>query len=93
MRYGLDFPILDIYDVELGEVWLQEYFHPQVLRCPKCRASEKQVHVFRRTDGGQVTQHRCHHRQGVYADYTSIMFANKQLEYVLVVAHISLKPR
>jgi len=81
----MDFPILDICDDELGEVWLREYFHPQGLRCPKCRASVKQARVFGRTQRSHVTQHRCRDCQSVYTVYTNTMFANKQLRPAQVI--------
>jgi len=81
----MDFPILDICDDELCEVWLREYFHPQGLRCPKCRASVKQARVFGRTQRSHVTQHRWRDCQSVYTVYTNTMFANKQLQPAQVI--------
>jgi transposase-like protein len=81
----MDFPILNICDDELGEAWLQKYFHPQGLHCPTCGASLKQARAFGRTRRGQVTRHRCRHCETVYTVYTGTVFANKQLRPAQVI--------
>ena len=81
----MDFPILNICDDELGELWLQKHFHPQALRCPKCRASVKQARVFGRSSRSHVTRYRCRRCQRVYTVYTDTVFANKQLRPAQVI--------
>lgn len=81
----MDFPILKICDDELGELWLQKYFHPQGLHCPTCAASVKHARPFGRTRRGQVTRHRCRRCETVYTVYTGTVFANKQLRPAQVI--------
>jgi hypothetical protein len=35
----MDFPIVDLFDDDLGMVWLLKYFHQNELRCPHCGKS------------------------------------------------------
>ena len=75
----MDFPILDICDDELGEVWLRKHFHSQGLHCPQCSASVKQARFFGRTRCSHITMYRCQHCQTAYTVYTGTLFAKKQL--------------
>ncbi len=81
----MDFPIVNICDDELGELWLQKYFHPHGLRCPTCAASLKDARPFGRTRRGQVTRHRCRRCETVYTVYTGTLFASKQLRPAPVI--------
>jgi transposase-like protein len=81
----MDFPILDICDDELGEVWLRKHFHPQGLHCPECDASVKQSRFFGRTKCTHVTMYRCRHCQTAYTVYTGTLFAKKQLRPAQVI--------
>ena len=74
----MDFPLLDICDDELGEIWLRKHFHPQGLRCPKCSARVKQARVFGQTRRSHVTRYRCRDCQMVYTVYSGTVFASKQ---------------
>lgn len=80
----MDFPILDICDDELGEVWLRKHFHPHGLHCPQCRASVKQSRFFGQTRCSHVTMYRCQHCQSAYTVYTGTLFA-KQLRPAQVI--------
>lgn len=81
----MDFPILDVCDDELGEVWVQKYFHPSGLKCPRCGKSVKQARRFGQTKRSQVRQYRCGECQTVYTVYSGTVFANKQLRPAQVV--------
>ena len=81
----MDFPLLDICDDELGEVWLRKYFHPQGLRCPKCRAGVKQARVFGQTSRSHVRRYRCRGCQMVYTVLTGTVFAHKQWRAAQVI--------
>lgn len=81
----MDFPILDICDDELGEVWLRKYFHPQGLHCPKCGVSVKQSRFFGRTRYSHITMCRCRHCQTAHTVYTGTLFAKKQLRPAQVI--------
>ena len=81
----MDFPLLELCDDELGEVWLRKHFHPQGLRCPKCSASVKQARVFGHTSRSQVARYRCRGCQMVYTVYTGTVFVNKHLRPAQVV--------
>ena len=81
----MDFPILEICDDELGEVWLCKYFHPQGLRCPSCGASANQARFFGQTRRSHVTMYRCRRCQTAYTVYTGTLFANKHLRPAQVI--------
>lgn len=81
----MDFPVLDICDDELGEVWLRKHFHPHGLRCPKCGTSVRHARFFGYTVRSHVTMHRCRHCQRVYTVYTGTVFAHKHLRPAQVI--------
>ena len=75
----MDFPILEITDDRLAEPWLQKYFHPNGLQCPRCGASVHQSSPFGPARRHPVTAHRCRHCRKVYTVYAGTLFANKHL--------------
>src|SRR5262245_23962729 len=81
----MDFPILNICDDELAEVWLRKYFHPHGLHCPECQASLKQARFFGHTRRSHVTRYRCRRCQTVYTVYSQTLFANKHLRPAQVI--------
>ena len=81
----MDFPLLDICDDELGEVWLRKYFHPRGLRCPKCAASAKQARPFGQTNRSHVAILRCRLCLTRYTVYTGTVVAKKQLRPAQVI--------
>jgi transposase-like protein len=81
----MDFPILEITDDVLAEQWLLNYFHPEGLQCPGCKASVEQARRFRRTRRSHVTTYRCRHCDQVYTVYAGTLFANKQLRPTQVI--------
>ncbi len=81
----MDFPLLEICDDELGEVWLRKHFHPHGLSCPRCRAGVKRARAFGRTRRSQITRYRCRDCQMVYTLYTGTLFAHKQLRPAQVI--------
>jgi hypothetical protein len=84
-RTDMDFPLLDICDDELGEVWLRKHFHPRGLHCPQCGTSVKHARGFGQTTRSHVTMHRCRRCQTVYPVYTGTVFANKHLRPAQVI--------
>ena len=81
----MDFPILNICDDELGEVWLRKHFHPPGLHCPQGGASVKQSRFFGRTRCSHVTMSRCRDCQTGSTVYTGTLFAKKQLRPAQVI--------
>ena len=81
----MDFPILDLCDDELGEGWLQKYFHPHGLHCPQCGGSVKRARDFGQTSRSHVRRYRCRDCQTVYTVYTGTVFAHKQLRPAQVI--------
>ena len=86
-RYAtvMDFPILEICDDELGEIWLRKYFHPQGMHCPSCSASANQARFFGQTTRSHVTMYRCRQCQAAYTVHTGTLFANKHLRPAQVI--------
>lgn len=81
----MDFPLLEITDDALAEQWLQKYFHPDGLQCPRCRASVKDARWFGYTRRSHVTRYRCRQCQRRYTVYTDTLFANKHLRPTQVI--------
>ncbi len=75
----MGFPILDLCDDELGEVWLRKHFHPHGLHCPHCGASVQNARGFGQTHRSHITIYRCRNCQTAYSVYMDTGFANKQL--------------
>lgn len=75
----MDFPILELCDDELGEVWMQKHFHPGGLKCPSCDKGVKRARRFGQTKRSRVTAYRCCVCQTVYTVYSGTVFANKHL--------------
>lgn len=73
----MDFPIVDLLDDDLSEMWLLKHFHPDGLKCPHCGAEEADRRRFRTNSKSGVTVHRCNHCQGVYTLYSGTVFAGK----------------
>jgi transposase-like protein len=81
----MDFPILEITDDRLAEQWLQKYFHPTGLPCPRCGASVQQSALFEPARRRPVTAYRCRHCRKVYTVYAGTLFANKHLRPTQVI--------
>src|SRR5712692_201719 len=81
----MDFPLLDICDDALDEIWLAQHFHPNGLTCPKCGRRVNDARFFGRTKRNHVTRYRCRHCEYVYTVYSGTVFASKQLRPVQVI--------
>jgi transposase-like protein len=81
----MDFPITDLLDGEASVTWLMQHFHPDGLKCPKCRASLDQARRFRRTQRSQISVYRCCQCQRVYNLYTGTVFEGTRLRPAQVV--------
>ena len=73
------FPITELLDERESVVWVENYFHPQGLRCPCCAATREQAREFRRHKRGFV-DYRCRNCQRTYNLYTGTLFAGSNLE-------------
>jgi len=81
----MDFPLLEITDDALAEQWMQKYFHPQGLACPRCHARLKHARGFGQTHRSHVTRYRCRRCDTRYTVYTGTLFANKHLRPTQVI--------
>jgi transposase-like protein len=75
----MDFPLLEICDDELGEVWAEKHFHQGLLRCPGCGADKRSAGIEGQTTRSQVVQYRCRDCRRVYTVYQGTVLAHKQL--------------
>jgi transposase-like protein len=81
----MDFPLLEITDDALAERWMQQYFHPNGLQCPRCHAALKDARWFGQTQRSHVTRYRCRQCAKRYTVYTGTLFANKHLRPTQVI--------
>jgi transposase-like protein len=87
----MEFPIIELLDPEQSEAWILEYFHPEGLKCPRCRASVAEAHVFRNTHRSQLTVYRCNVCRQPYNLYSGTIFQQRHLtpqQVVLLVRGI-----
>jgi transposase-like protein len=75
----MDFPLLEICDDELGEVWAEKDFHHGRLRCPGCGAEKRNAGIEGHTKRSHVVQYRCRRCRRVYTVYHGTVFAHKQI--------------
>ena len=75
----MDFPLLEICDDELGEVWAEKHFHHGRLRCPGCGADKRSAGSEGYTKRSHVVQYRCRKCRRVYTVYYGTVFAHKQI--------------
>jgi transposase-like protein len=81
----MDFPLLEITEDALAEQWMQKYFHPKGLQCPRCQATVKDARGFGQTQRSHVTRYRCRQCDKRYTVYTGTLFANKHLRPTQVI--------
>jgi transposase-like protein len=81
----MDFPVADLLDDELSELWLLKHFHPKGLKCPHCAARRSRARPFRRTRRSQVTVYRCRQCHGLYNVYSGTIFQARHLRPAQVV--------
>jgi transposase-like protein len=75
----MDFPITELLDDEACMAWFLKHFHPDGLKCPKCRAGVDQARFFRQTQRSQISVYRCRQCQRVYNLYTGTVFEGTRL--------------
>lgn len=81
----MDFPITELMDHEACLRWLEEYFHPQGLKCPHCQASIEQSNRFRQTKESELPVYRCKKCQGIYNVYSGTIFEGREFRPAQVV--------
>jgi transposase-like protein len=75
----MDFPIIDLLDLDESVAWLESHFHPEGLKCPHCQAGQEQARFFRVNHGSGLPVYRCRSCQGIYHLYSGTLFAGSQL--------------
>lgn len=75
----MDFPIIDLLDMDSSTAWVERHFHPQGLKCPHCQAGRDQARFFRVNRGSGLTVYRCLRCDGIYHLYSGTLFAESQL--------------
>lgn len=74
------FPITELLSREASLAWIEEHFHPDGLRCPKCQAPQTEAYVFRQTKRSELTVYRCKHCLQVYNLYSRTIFEQRHLK-------------
>ena len=78
------FPITELLDEQESQAWMENYFHPKGVHCPRCGATRAEAREFRMPKRGFV-DYRCHHCQRTDNLYTGPIFAGSNLEARRVV--------
>lgn len=81
----MEFPIVDLLDVEESLRWIEQHFHPEGLHCPRCQAPVAEARVFRRTKRSGLTVYRCKRCGRTYNMYTGTVFEQHHLSPPQVV--------
>jgi transposase-like protein len=68
------FPITDLMDESESSRWIERYFHPYGLGCPRGKSSLQQARIFRRSKRG-LSDYRCKPCGRVYNLYTGTVCA------------------
>ena len=74
---SMDFPITELIDRKGCLEWLEEYFHPNGLKCPHCQAGLDQANWFRKTKKSELDVCRCKVCRGIYNLYSGTMFEGR----------------
>jgi transposase-like protein len=75
----MEFPIDNLLDPAECERWIREHFHPEGLKCPRCKASVVDSHVFRQTKRSRLTVYRCNQCGKTYNLYSRTVFQQRHL--------------
>jgi transposase-like protein len=67
----IDFPIGELLDDRICQLWLERHLHPDGLKCPRCKSTTRRL--FR--DQGHVSACRCRGYDGYYTLLTGTVFA------------------
>lgn len=81
----MDFPITDLMDDKASTEWIMEYFHPEGVRGPRCKATWADGREFRRTRRSELIVYRCQRCRGIYNLYSGTSFEARQLRPAQVV--------
>lgn len=81
----MDFPIVELLSESASEAWVTGYFHPQGLRCIRCKASVEQARRFRQTSKSDLRVYRCKDCKGIYTVYSGTVFEGSHLPCATVV--------
>jgi transposase-like protein len=73
----MDFPITELMDRQACVKWLEEYFHPEGLKCPHCQAGLDQAAWFRKTKRSDLDVYRCKSCHGIYNLYSETVFEGR----------------
>ena len=75
----MEFPITELLNPIDCERWINEHFHPTGLKCPRCKTSVADSHVFRHTKKSQLTVYRCNECGKTYNLYSGTVFQQRHL--------------
>ena len=75
----MEFSITDLMDKDECEQWIEGYFHPDGLTCPRCGAERADAHVFRETKKSQLTVYRCNQCKQPDNLYSRTIFEQRHL--------------
>jgi transposase-like protein len=75
----MDFPIIDLLDMDASTAWIERHFHPHGLRCPHFQAPRQQARFFRVNGGSGLPVYRCLRCDGIYHLFSGTLFAESQL--------------
>ena len=75
----MEFPITELLDQEQSEQWVIEHFHPEGLKCPRCKAGVEEAYAFRQTVRSQLQVYRCKHCRQTYNLYSGTVFEQRHL--------------
>jgi len=75
----MEFPIIELLDHERSIAWIEEHFHPEGFKCPRCGASVEQARVFRTTKRSRLKVYRCRVCDTTYTLYSGTIFQQKHL--------------
>jgi len=70
----MEFPITALLSQEQSEAWIMDYFHPDGLKCPRCRASVADAYVPRQTRKSSLMVYRCKPCRQLYNLYSGTAF-------------------
>jgi transposase-like protein len=57
--------------------WIEDYFHPEGMKCPHCGADMRQARWFRRTKRSDLPVYRCQKCRGIFNVYSGTVFEGR----------------
>lgn len=73
----MDFPISELMDRGMCLDWIEDYFHPEGMKCPHCGADMRQARWFRRTKRSDLPVYRCQKCRGIFNVYSGTVFEGR----------------